>query len=425
MKKYIPIEVKKYNCTGLYLQVDDNFKEELKTSTQVNRYLKDNKQIKIQLRIKIDNKRGKKNYSILYSDVLKGMYIDKTTKEEKYYAENIQDIIAIAESKRLELKDKIKKGESLKEIKKEEDIKLNDNPTFLEVVEDFLKFKEVSLRENTLIAYRSQLLFNCKELHHLDFESITTKDIQNLIYKRKQEGKKPASIKLLIIAIGLIFKNNKKLNRLVELDLIDIPEVNNKRDYNLPIEDTKRIIKELREYSKINLENGDVFYKYEEIKNIFAFSLTGRRIGEILKLRFCDLNFDTNTFKIITTNAKGKKELEFMFDDYLIEALKSQARLRNIDLYSKSEDKIFTYVVQTVLFHFRKILEKLNLPATLRTHDIRHILATTLVQNKVAIQDISRMLGHSSIAITEKRYATTNKEQANRAVNAFNSLMDI
>jgi hypothetical protein len=35
------------------------------------------------------------------------------------------------------------------------------------------------------------------------------------------------------------------------------------------------------------------------------------------------------------------------------------------------------------------------------------------------------MLGHSSIAITEKRYATTNKEQANRAVNAFNSLMDI
>ena len=60
MKKYIPIEVKNYNCTGLYLQVDDNFKEELKTSTQVNRYLKDNKQIKIQLRIKIDNKRGKK-----------------------------------------------------------------------------------------------------------------------------------------------------------------------------------------------------------------------------------------------------------------------------------------------------------------------------------------------------------------------------
>jgi hypothetical protein len=92
----------------LYLQVDGNFKEELKTSTQVNKYLKDNKQIKIQLRIKIDNKRGKKNYSILYSDVLKGICIDKITKEEKYYAENIQDIIAIAESKRLELKDKIK-----------------------------------------------------------------------------------------------------------------------------------------------------------------------------------------------------------------------------------------------------------------------------------------------------------------------------
>jgi len=52
------------------------------------------------------------------------------------------------------------------------------------------------------------------------------------------------------------------------------------------------------------------------------------------------------------------------------------------------------------------------------------MLGTTLVQNGVPIQDISRMLGHSSIAITEQRYAKTNKDQATRATNAFNSLME-
>jgi integrase len=35
------------------------------------------------------------------------------------------------------------------------------------------------------------------------------------------------------------------------------------------------------------------------------------------------------------------------------------------------------------------------------------------------------MLGHSSILITEQRYAKTNKEQANRATTAFNKLMEV
>ena len=133
--------------------------------------------------------------------------------------------------------------------------------------------------------------------------------------------------------------------------------------------------------------------------------------------------FKTNSFKIPAITAKGKKELDFVIDDYLMDALKSQSRLRNIDLYSRSEAKIFTYTKETARVHFQNIMKALKLPK-LRLHDIRHMLGTTLVQNGIPIQDISRMLGHSSISITEQRYAKTNKDQANRATNAFNSLMD-
>lgn len=122
-------------------------------------------------------------------------------------------------------------------------------------------------------------------------------------------------------------------------------------------------------------------------------------------------------------NAKGKKELNFSIDEYLLEALESQARLRNIDLYSRSQAKLFTYTRETPRVHFQNILKALHLPK-LRLHDIRHMLGTTLVQNGVPIQDISRMLGHSSISITEQRYAKTNKEQASRATNKFNDLME-
>ena len=199
--------------------------------------------------------------------------------------------------------------------------------------------------------------------------------------------------------------------------------MDNKVEYKLSIDDTKRIIKLMREYSRIDLGNGEVFYQYEEVKNIFAFSLTGRRISEVISLKFSDFNLDTNTYSITATNTKGKKQLDFVLDDYLIEALKSQAKIRKIDLYSKSDVKVFSYTKETARIHFQNLLKALNLPR-LRLHDIRHMLGTTLVQNGVPIQDISRMLGHSSISITEQRYAKTNKDQANRATNAFYNLVD-
>jgi integrase len=180
----------------------------------------------------------------------------------------------------------------------------------------------------------------------------------------------------------------------------------------------------LREYSKIDLGNGEVFYQFEEMKNIFAFSLTGRRISEILSLKFSNFNLDNNSYFVASADAKGKKKLDFILDEYLLQALKSQARLRKVDFDSKSDVKLFTYNRESARKHFQNLLNSLNLPR-LRLHDIRHMLGTTLVQNGVPIQDISRMLGHSSILITEQRYVKTNKEQASRATTAFNKLMEV
>ncbi len=59
----------------------------------------------------------------------------------------------------------------------------------------------------------------------------------------------------------------------------------------------------------------------------------------------------------------------------------------------------------------------------LRLHDIRHMLASTLIQNEVAIADVSVMLGHSSIKTTEKRYANKSPDQATRAIDALNEII--
>ncbi|MFA9240194.1 MAG: tyrosine-type recombinase/integrase, partial [Candidatus Paceibacteria bacterium] len=64
----------------------------------------------------------------------------------------------------------------------------------------------------------------------------------------------------------------------------------------------------------------------------------------------------------------------------------------------------------------------LNYPR-IRIHDIRHMIASTLLQNGTAIADISVMLGHQSVQTTERIYSTTSKEQATRAVQALDTLI--
>ena len=419
MSKFLKLEIKQKNCTGLYLKVEDNFQKELKNITDINKYLKDNQTVTLQLRQKIENKRGKKNFTFFHNE----------TKEDfsKMIVSSFNSIFSIIEASKLDIKEKISKGISLKKNKAEnqETKELNDNPTFLEVVEDFIQKRALLLRGKSLKSYKTTFLYTFKKIHNIKFSDITNKDITNLINDLKKQKIKDGSIVLKGIHLKVLFRKNRNLNSLVNLDDIELPKKGTKRDYRLSLDDTKRIIQGLREYSKTTLKDGTVFYKKEELKNIFAFSLNGRRVSEILNLRFEDINIDTRTFIIKSENAKGKKQLDFYIDDYLLEAIKSQAILRNVDLNSNSNKKVFkTSSINTPLVNFQKMLGDMNLPK-LRLHDIRHLLATTLVQNGTPIQHISRMLGHSSIAITEARYATTNKEQANKAMNDFNKLMEL
>ena len=419
MSKFLKLEIKQKNCTGLYLKVEDDFQKKLENINHLNNYLKDNQTVTLQLRQKVDYKRGKKNFIFFYNE----------TKEDfsKMIVSSFNSIFSIIEASKLDIKEKISKGISLKKNKAEnqETKELNDNPTFLEVAEDFIQKRALLLRGKSLKSYKTTFLYTFKKIHNIKFSDITNKDITNLINDLKKQKIKDGSIVLKGIHLKVLFRKNRNLNNLVNLDDIELPKNGTKRDYRLSLDDTKRIIQGLREYSKTTLKDGTVFYKKEELKNIFAFSLNGRRISEILNLRFEDINIDTRTFIIKSENAKGKKQLDFYIDDYLLEAIKSQAILRNVDLNSNSNKRVFkTLSINTPLVNFQKMLSDMNLPK-LRLHDIRHLLATTLVQNGTPIQHISRMLGHSSIAITEARYATTNKEQANKAMNDFNRLMEL
>ena len=55
-----------------------------------------------------------------------------------------------------------------------------------------------------------------------------------------------------------MFRKNRNLNNLVNLDDIELPKNGTKRDYRLSLDDTKRIIQGLREYSKTTLKDHEL-----------------------------------------------------------------------------------------------------------------------------------------------------------------------
>ena len=57
------------------------------------------------------------------------------------------------------------------------------------------------------------------------------------------------------------------------------------KQYGLKDDDCKKIVNVMMEYSLIEID-GQKYYTNKEMRNVFAFLLTGRRIGEVLKLEF-------------------------------------------------------------------------------------------------------------------------------------------
>ncbi|MCM3675019.1 site-specific integrase [Peribacillus simplex] len=152
---------------------------------------------------------------------------------------------------------------------------------------------------------------------------------------------------------------------------------------------------------------------------------TGMRQGEILGLRWKDIDFETQTIFVkqtLTQNAEIKA------------GAKNKSSIRSIHIPSKLVDELRTHrkqILEEKLLlgsnyrdldliictksgnpmiprNFRKefynLTEKIGLPK-IRFHDLRHTHATILIQQNVNVKLISERLGHADIETTLNTYS--------------------
>lgn len=142
---------------------------------------------------------------------------------------------------------------------------------------------------------------------------------------------------------------------------------------------------------------------------------TGMRRGEIFKLKWADIDFDSRIISVRAFNTKTMRERQVAITERLKTELEALYKLS-----TKQPDSLVFGIIDNVKKSFDKARRNAGLP-DVRFHDLRHTHATRLVSAHMPLSEVGRVLGHTQ-ANTTYRYVNANAETAQRAAAILDAL---
>lgn len=218
--------------------------------------------------------------------------------------------------------------------------------------------------------------------------------------------------------------------------LVDKPRVPRYQSARMTVEQAQTLLQALR---------GDRM----EALYILAVA-TGMRRGELLGLRWCDVDLDRSVLYIRTTLIRLKGELRFQepktekgkrvvyLPRFAMRALQDHRDRQWVERQHagprwQDTDLVFPTTVGTpyeprnLNRHFDRLTERAGLPH-IRLHDIRHSAASIMEAAGVSLKTLSTILGHSTIGITGDLYVTpydaSQEDAARKMDDIFGSPKD-
>lgn len=217
-----------------------------------------------------------------------------------------------------------------------------------------------------------------------------------------------------------------------------------------------------------DLENQEEVYKFLEKEELATFlklshtdglemdplvfttlAYTGLRIGELLALKWSDLDLDQNklrvtktlynpnnnykNFQLLTPKTKGSIRT-VKIDEMLVSMFKKhklkqmEQKMKNRDIY---EDEGFIFargdgkpqLRKVFEVRLQRLLKKAGIEKNITPHSFRHTHTSLLIEAGVGIKEIQQRLGHSDINTTMNIYAHMTANMEEKASQQFSKLM--
>lgn len=291
-----------------------------------------------------------------------------------------------------------------------------------------------NLRPSTYTSYDTILNVHLiPGLGHIAIAKLTPADVQTFMNRRSAAGLSPRRVTYIHAVLrralvtaerwGMVTRNVAKL--------VDTPRV------------TRHEITPLTpEQAKVLIESAAA----DRHRALWITALgTGLRQGELLALRWEDVDLEAGTLRVRYSLASVDGELTLQepktdrsrrkvyLPDSVVAALRAHRTRQRMDRLAAGarwvdSGHVFATMLgkphhaATVTRAFQVALERAGLPRS-RFHDLRHAAATFLLAQGMTLEDVKNLLGHSSITLTSNTYGHVLEQRQRQVARAMDAVL--
>jgi integrase len=301
-----------------------------------------------------------------------------------------------------------------------QDTEAKEKVTFLDIFEQkYLPNAKLNKTAGTIV--REKSLFNCwlkNSIGEKPLKDIAETDLERIKKRMKQEGQKPRSISYALALVRQIFNfaiRNRIFAGLSPTKGVVFPKEDNRRMRFL----THNEANDLLEYLK--KEN-------PQLHDISLISLLcGLRLGEIISLRWNDIDFEKGFLAVKDTKNKLNRVVPMTGE--VIEMLREREKRKNFD-FVFSDHKGLKLKNYTLSLQFKMATDSLRLNEGISddrdkvvSHSLRHTFCSWLVEEGVDLYTVKELAGHKTLAMTA-RYSHLGDGILQRAVRKLQEGME-
>ncbi len=264
---------------------------------------------------------------------------------------------------------------------------------------EFLLFleRERHSSPNTVKSYRkdlAQFRFFLASVKGKDILEVKPEDIYEFLLWLELEGYSKTSVERKLAALKSMYKFliSLEIIKFNPAKLVKYP----RRGKKLPV-----VLSEEEITWLLEVPRGDDFFSLRDRAILELLYATGIRVSELVSLDIWDLDLRERFIKV---KGKGGKERIVPFGRPAYRALSSYLRVRkNPQDPSLFQNKFGRRLsVRWVQRLVDKYIMKTSISKKVSPHKIRHSFATHLLKMGADIRTIQELLGHSSLATTQK-----------------------